>query len=248
MYNSDRKIILRLRGIHRLYKVGVEKIHALNGIELEIKENEYVAVMGKSGSGKSTLMNILGCLDRPTGGSYELDGKDTQKLSDAQLARIRNEQIGFVFQSFELLGKLNAISNVSLPLVYSKTGWIDRKKKAIAVLERVGLSDRIKHKPNQLSGGEKQRVAIARAMVCNPSIVLADEPTGNLDTKTSDDILRLFDRLHSEGQTIIMVTHEESIAKHANRIITMRDGTIISDEQQSGPGKSLSQDRVVPDA
>jgi putative ABC transport system ATP-binding protein len=248
MQKNNGKVILRLKGIHRIYKVGVEKIHALNGIELEIGQNEYVAVRGKSGSGKSTLMNILGCLDRPTRGSYELDGKDTRKLSDARLARIRNEQIGFVFQSFELLGKLNAVTNVSLPLVYSRGGWIDRKKRAVAVLERVGLSDRIKHKPNQLSGGEKQRVAIARALVCNPSIVLADEPTGNLDTKTSDDILKLFDRLHSEGQTIIMVTHEESIAKHANRIITMKDGTIISDLGRDKFSESLSADRTVQDA
>jgi len=248
MQRSDGKVVLRLRGIHRLYKVGVERIHALNGIDLEIGQNEYVAVRGKSGSGKSTLMNILGCLDRPTGGSYELDGKDTQKLSDAQLAKIRNEQIGFVFQSFELLGKLNAITNVSLPLIYSKGGWIDRKKKAIAVLQRVGLADRVKHKPNQLSGGEKQRVAIARALVCNPSIVLADEPTGNLDTKTSDDILKLFDRLHSEGQTIIMVTHEESIAKHAHRIITMKDGTIVSDVEGDRFRESLLPDRAVPNA
>jgi putative ABC transport system ATP-binding protein len=248
MLKCDRKAILRLRGIHRIYKVGVEKIHALNGIDLEIGQNEYVAVMGKSGSGKSTLMNILGCLDRPTGGSYELDGKDTRKLSDARLARIRNEQIGFVFQSFELLGKLNAMTNVSLPLVYSKGGWIDRRQKAVAVLQRVGLSGRVKHKPNQLSGGEKQRVAIARALICNPSIVLADEPTGNLDTKTSDDILKLFDRLHSEGQTIIMVTHEESIAKHANRIITMKDGTIISDLEKDKFRDSFSADRTVQNA
>lgn len=248
MYKSGSKAVLRLSGIHRLYKVGVEKIHALNGIELEVGENEYVAVMGKSGSGKSTLMNILGCLDRPTGGSYELDGRDTQRLNDGQLARIRNEQIGFVFQSFELLGKLNAITNVALPLIYSKGGWIDRKKKAVAVLERVGLSGRIKHKPNQLSGGEKQRVAIARALVCSPSILLADEPTGNLDTRTSDDILDLFDKLHSEGQTIIMVTHEDSVAKHAQRIITMKDGKIISDVDRNEFSKSLSTDRVVPDA
>jgi putative ABC transport system ATP-binding protein len=248
MPKYDRKAILRLRDIHRIYKVGVEKIHALNGIDLEIGENEYVAVMGKSGSGKSTLMNILGCLDRPTKGSYELDGKDTKKLSDAQLARIRNEQIGFVFQSFELLGKLNAVTNVSLPLIYSKGGWIDRKKKAVAVLQRVGLSGRVKHKPNQLSGGEKQRVAIARALVCNPSIVLADEPTGNLDTKTSDDILNLFDRLHSEGQTIIMVTHEQSIAKHAHRIITMKDGTIVSDLERDKFSESFAGDRMVQDA
>jgi len=245
---SEKRVVLRLRGIHRVYKVGVEKIHALNKIELEIKENEYVAVMGKSGSGKSTLMNILGCLDRPTEGSYELDGKDTQKLSDGQLAKIRNEQIGFVFQSFELLGKLNAMKNVELPLIYARDSWASRRKKAIAALERVGLADRVKHKPNQLSGGEKQRVALARALICNPSILLADEPTGNLDTKTSDDILALFGRLHNEGQTIIMVTHEESVAAYAHRVITMKDGMIISDVDGDKFTKQLSHEGVVPDA
>jgi putative ABC transport system ATP-binding protein len=228
--------------------VGVENICALNGIDLEIKKNEYVAVMGKSGSGKSTLMNILGCLDKPTSGSYELDGNDTGKMSDGELARIRNEQIGFVFQSFELMGKLTAIKNVELPLIYSKEGWIGRKKKAVAALERVGLGDRVKHKPNQLSGGEKQRVAIARALICGPSILLADEPTGNLDTKTSDDILELFDKLHDEGQTIIMVTHEESVAMHAHRIITMKDGAIISDIDGETFRHLLKQNKTVPNA
>jgi len=215
----------------RIYKVGVERIHALDGIDLELRENEYVAVMGPSGSGKSTLMNVLGCLDRATSGCYELDGEDTTKMTDASLARVRNERIGFVFQSFELLGQLSAHKNVEMPLIYSKDGWWTRRKRAKNVLERVGLGDRIKHRPNQLSGGEKQRVAIARALVCNPSILLADEPTGNLDSKTSEGILKLFDQLHKEGQTIIIVTHEDFVAHHAKRIIHMKDGRISSDLQ-----------------
>ena len=222
--------MIRLKNVTRIYKVGVERIHALDGIDLELGETEYVAVMGSSGSGKSTLMNVLGCLDRASDGYYELDGQDTTKMSDRALARVRNERIGFVFQSFELLGQLNALKNVELPLLYSRDGWLSRRKRARKTLERVGLGDRVKHKPNQLSGGEKQRVAIARALICNPSILLADEPTGNLDTKTSEDILKLFDQLHSEGQTIIMVTHEETVARHAKRIIRMSDGRIYSDQ------------------
>lgn len=227
--NSNQQTVIRLDNTTRIYKVGVEKIHALNGINLKVGTNEYVAIMGQSGSGKSTLMNVIGCLDRATSGNYELDGKDTTRMSDASLALVRNEQIGFVFQSFELLGQLNALNNVAMPLIYSSNNWWSRKRLAKEALERVGLGGRIHHKPNQLSGGEKQRVAIARALICNPSILLADEPTGNLDSKTSKGIMELFAKLYRDGQTIIMVTHEESIACHAKRIIRMEDGLICSD-------------------
>jgi putative ABC transport system ATP-binding protein len=246
MARKAEKLIIRLQNVTRIYKVGVECIHALDGIDLKLTENEYVAVMGASGSGKSTLMNVLGCLDRATSGCYELDGRDTTKMSDAALARVRNERIGFVFQSFELLGQLSALKNVEMPLIYSQNGWWSRHKRAKNVLDRVGLGDRIKHKPNQLSGGEKQRVAIARALVCNPSILLADEPTGNLDSKTSEGILKLFDQLHREGQTIILVTHEEHVARHAKRIIHMRDGRIYSDlpREQDQASKNTIQNDV----
>ena len=223
------KPVIHLENVKRVYKVGVDNIHALDGINLEIKENEYVAIMGPSGSGKSTLMNVLGCLDKATSGHYKLDGQDTTRMGDASLARVRNERIGFVFQSFELLGHSSALKNVEMPLIYSRDGWWSRRKRAMEVLEMVGLSGRVKHRPNQLSGGEKQRVAIARALICKPSILLADEPTGNLDTKTSEGIMELFDELHSKGQTIILVTHEDDIAHHAHRIISMRDGRIQSD-------------------
>jgi putative ABC transport system ATP-binding protein len=246
MVEKADKLIIRLRGVTRIYKVGVERIRALDGIDLELRENEYVAVMGPSGSGKSTLMNVLGCLDRATSGCYELDGQDTTRVGDSALARVRNERIGFVFQSFELLGQLSALKNVEMPLIYSRDGWWARRKRAKNVLERVGLADRMKHKPNQLSGGEKQRVAIARALVCNPSILLADEPTGNLDSKTSEGILELFDQLHRDGQTIIIVTHEEHVARHAKRIIRMMDGRICSDLPSHGASrrKAAARNRV----
>jgi len=222
-------MLIKLQDVTRIYRVGVERIHALDGLSLDVGQNEYVAVMGPSGSGKSTLMNILGCLDRPTTGTYELDGRLTTRLGAAALARVRNEQIGFVFQSFELLPRLTAMKNVELPLVYSRTGWRGRHKQAQRTLERVGLRARARHRPNQLSGGEKQRVAIARALISEPSILLADEPTGNLDTATSEEIMALFDQLHREGQTIIIVTHESSVAAHAKRVIQMRDGRVHSD-------------------
>jgi putative ABC transport system ATP-binding protein len=228
--STDRtRVVIELRDVTRVYQVGTEQIRALNGVSLELHENEYIAIMGQSGSGKSTLMNLLGCLDRATSGSYHLDGQDTTQMADAALAQVRNERIGFVFQSFELLSQLNAIRNVELPLIYAKDGWRSRRQRAIESLEHVGLGARVKHRPNQMSGGEKQRVAIARALVCKPSILLADEPTGNLDTRTSAGIMKLFDTLYAEGQTIIMVTHEENIAAHAKRVIRMSDGKVISD-------------------
>ena len=222
-------MMIRLENVKKIYKVGVERIHALDGVDLEIGENEHLAIMGPSGSGKSTLMNILGCLDRASSGTYQLDGQFLHKMGGGGLARIRNRRIGFVFQSFELLPRLSAIKNVSLPLIYSGVGWYGRRKRAKAVLQRVGLGDRMTHRPNQLSGGEKQRVAIARALIVNPRILLADEPTGNLDSKTSAGILSLFDELHHEGQTIVMVTHEENVAAHAERILRMAYGRIWSD-------------------
>ena len=220
---------IRIHKLTKTYRIGVEKVHALRGIDLEIKKNEFVAIMGASGSGKSTLMNILGCLDRPTSGIYELNGKPTHKMNAAQLAQVRNEEIGFVFQSFELLHRATALANVVLPMIYSSKHWLSAKKRAKSALERVGLADRMKHKPNQLSGGQRQRVAIARALVNGPSILLADEPTGNLDSRTSEDVMALFRKLHEEGQTVIIVTHEEDIAGHAHRIVRLKDGQILSD-------------------
>ncbi len=223
-------MLISLNALTKVYKVGSEEIHALNEVSLSLDYNGYIAVMGPSGSGKSTLMNLIGCLDRPTSGEYLLEGKEVSKLSQGMLAHVRNRRIGFVFQSFELLPRLTALRNVVLPLIYSpEKSWFEQKKRAKEVLERVGLSSRMHHRPNQLSGGERQRVAIARALVNNPSILMADEPTGNLDSRTGRDILALFEKLHKDGQTIIMVTHEQDVAEHAQRIVTMSDGRILSD-------------------
>jgi putative ABC transport system ATP-binding protein len=226
---TEPRTIIRLENVSRVYKLGSERVHALRDVTLEVKENEFVAVMGHSGSGKSTLMNLLGCLDRSNTGHYFLDGQDVTRHRGSSLAQIRNERIGFVFQSFELLGQFSALKNVELPLLYSGNGWWGRRRRARQALDRVGLSGRVHHRPNQLSGGERQRIAIARALINNPSILLADEPTGNLDTQTTEEILALFVKLHEEGQTIIMVTHEADVAAHSHRIIRMRDGGICSD-------------------
>jgi putative ABC transport system ATP-binding protein len=224
--------LIDLRDLTKIYRVGAERVHALRGITLEIRPNEYVAIMGASGSGKSTMMNILGCLDILTTGSYYLRGEDVSKLSQSKLARIRGEQIGFVFQSFELLPRTTALKNVELPLAY--THGRNRRKRALVALERVGLTDRAHHHPNQLSGGQKQRVAIARALAQEPTIILADEPTGNLDSVTGEEIMEIFDSLHSEGQTIIIVTHEDHIARHCRRVIRLRDGLVEVDRRTTG--------------
>ena len=224
------KKVITLENIHKHYQVGEQKVKALQTVTIDVKENEYVAIMGASGSGKSTLMNIIGCLDTPTGGSYDLNGNDVNGLTDNQLADIRNKEIGFIFQTFNLLPRSTALDNVVLPLIYAGFSKADREAKAKEVLISVGLENRMDHRPNELSGGQRHRVAIARALVNSPSILLADEPTGNLDSKTSVDIMRLIEDIHKKGNTIILVTHENDIAEHATRIIRLKDGLVEVDE------------------
>jgi putative ABC transport system ATP-binding protein len=222
-------VVIEIEGVSKLYRMGAETIHALRGVDLQIRRNEYLAIMGPSGSGKSTLMNMLGCLDTPTSGRYEFNGKNVATMVDDELAEIRNKEIGFVFQTFNLLPRSNALHNVELPLIYAGISKQVRLERARHALENVGLGERMFHRPNELSGGQRQRVAIARALVNRPSIVLADEPTGNLDSKTGAEIMDLFEHLYDQGNTIIVVTHEEDIARHARRIVRLRDGLIESD-------------------
>jgi putative ABC transport system ATP-binding protein len=225
--------VIKIRQIIRDFKLGTETVHVLKGIDLDIKRGEYVAIMGPSGSGKSTLMNILGCLDTPTAGNYVLNGKDVSQMTDDELADIRNTEIGFVFQTFNLLPRTTALENVALPMIYAGASNKERQTRASEVLTDVGLADRMDHKPNQLSGGQRQRVAVGRALVNKPSIILADEPTGNLDSKTSLEIMQLFDEIHAKGNTVIMVTHEEDVAAHAKRVIRLLDGMIETDTYQN---------------
>jgi len=226
------KPLIKITNIKRDFELGNEIVYVLKGIDLEIHKGEYVALMGPSGSGKSTLMNILGCLDTPTSGTYILNGKDVSQMEDNELAEIRNKEIGFVFQTFNLLPRTTALDNVALPMIYAGYSKQERNKRAVEVLEQVNLADRMDHQPNQLSGGQRQRVAVARALVNKPSIILADEPTGNLDSKTSVEIMKLFNEIHANGNTVILVTHEEEIAAYAHRVIRLRDGLIESDSSK----------------
>jgi putative ABC transport system ATP-binding protein len=227
-------IIILTHKLTREYQLGAETVHALQGVDLQIRRNEFVAIMGPSGSGKSTLMNLIGCLDTPSAGEYWLNGQKVSELNDDELARIRNKEIGFVFQTFNLLPRANALHNVELPLIYAGQAAKVRRENAAAALDRVGLADRMYHRPNELSGGQRQRVAIARALVNNPSILLADEPTGNLDSQTSEEILKVFEELHTQGQTVVLITHEHDIAEHARRQIMLKDGRVASDTVTAG--------------
>ncbi|KPK96281.1 macrolide ABC transporter ATP-binding protein [bacterium SM23_31] len=231
--------MIETENLHKIYEVGTEKVHALRGVSFTIEENEYVSIMGPSGSGKSTLMNIIGCLDTASDGDYIFTGENVSRMNDNQLAEIRNSEIGFVFQTFNLLPRTTALHNVELPLIYSGAPTSQRREMAMEALKKVGLEDRVMHKPNEISGGERQRVAIARALVNNPSLILADEPTGNLDSKTGDEILDVIDSVHQSGNTIIMVTHEEYVAAKSGRIIRLHDGLIASDElTENGKNKN----------
>ena len=223
-------VMISVKELTKTYIMGAAKVHALQGVSLDIQRNEFVALMGPSGSGKSTLMNLLGCLDTPTSGAYWLNGINVSTMEDNDLAEVRNKEIGFIFQTFNLLPRLSALENVALPLVYAGVSKADRREKAMQVLDAVGLGDRVEHKPNELSGGQRQRVAIARALVNDPSIILADEPTGNLDTKTSIEIMGILEEIHRQGNTVILVTHEPDIAEHAHRAVRLRDGMVESDE------------------
>lgn len=231
----NEQAIISIRELTKEYEMGNQKVHALRGVDFDINRNEYVAIMGPSGSGKSTLMNIIGCLDTPSSGSYWLNGQDVSHLSDNELAEVRNREIGFVFQTFNLLPRSDCLANVELPLIYAGVRSSVRKARALEMLDRVGLSDRVDHKPNELSGGQRQRVAIARALVNNPTILLADEPTGNLDSRTGQEIMQLFEKLYESGHTIIVVTHEQEVARHSRRIIQLFDGKIASDEPVREP-------------
>ena len=228
--------IISTRDLRRTYTMGAETIHALQGVSLDVDRNEYVALMGPSGSGKSTLMNMLGCLDTPSAGTYTLNGQRVDQMSDSELAHVRNKEIGFVFQTFNLMPRLSALENVALPLVYAGQARSTRNARAREVLEAVGLGDRVHHKPNELSGGQRQRVAVARALVNDPAIILADEPTGNLDTKTSIEIMALFNEIHGRGNTVVLVTHEPDIAEYAHRVVRLRDGVVESDQRQTPTG------------
>jgi putative ABC transport system ATP-binding protein len=236
------------RGLKREYDMGGEIVHALSGVDLAVLRNEYVAIMGPSGSGKSTLMNVIGCLDTPSAGEYWLNGTLVSQMNDDELARIRNKEIGFVFQTFNLLPRSSALQNVELPLVYAGVSADERRQRAMEALQRVQLGDRVQHRPNELSGGQRQRVAIARALVNRPAILLADEPTGNLDSRTSEDIMRVFEGLSAEGQTVIMVTHEPDIAAHARRVVVLRDGRVESDDQKERFSERPKGTDVTPTA
>ncbi|MEO0557501.1 MAG: ABC transporter ATP-binding protein [Bacteroidota bacterium] len=227
--------VIEITDVWKTYKMGTQEVHALRGCSLSVDEGEYLAIMGPSGSGKSTLMNVIGCLDVPTKGTYKLDGRDVGHLSDDQLAEVRNSQIGFVFQTFNLLSRQDCLQNVELPLVYAGVSRAERRERAAEALTQVGLGDRMDHKPNELSGGQRQRVAVARALVNRPSILLADEPTGNLDSATSDEIMRLFELLYRRGNTIVVVTHEDDISEHARRVVRLRDGTVETDVRVGSP-------------